>query len=246
MGGSRIFLIHSLGMVGKSWYLSELIIKIIPPHAQCARIPIHRECTPITIPLTCKAETSQFQQTQSLAPRWKAPRALGQEWLFLHTKRLGSPNGAVLSRMSPDYHTVAGHTTLILSICWGSWRDRGWKSEIVTLLPNPVSGSSVASVSLSVQFSHSVVSDSLQPIDCSTLGLSVHHQLPEFTQTHVHWVGDAIQPSHPLSSPSPPAFSLSQHQDLSQWVSSLHQVAKVLEFQLQYQSFQWIFRTDFL
>ena len=77
-------------------------------------------------------------------------------------------------------------------------------------------------------------------------GLPVHHQLLEFTQTHVRWVGDAIQPSHPLSSPSPPAFNLSQHQDLFQWVSSLHQVAKVLEFQLQSQSFQWIFRTDFL
>ena len=57
------------------------------------------------------------------------------------------------------------------------------------------------------------------PMDCSTPGLPVHHQLPEFAQTHVHWVGDAIQPSHPLSSPSPPAFSLSQHQGLFQWVS---------------------------
>ena len=72
------------------------------------------------------------------------------------------------------------------------------------------------------------------PRDCSTPGLPVHHQLPEFTQTHVHWVSDAIQPSHPLSYPSPPAFNLSQHQGLLQWVSSLHQVAKVLEFQLQH------------
>ena len=60
------------------------------------------------------------------------------------------------------------------------------------------------------------------PMDCSTRGLPVHHQLPECTQTHVHWVGDAIQPSHPLSSPSSPAFNLSQHQGLFQWVSSLH------------------------
>ena len=65
-------------------------------------------------------------------------------------------------------------------------------------------------------------------MDCSTPGLPVHHQLPEFTQTHVHWVGDAIQPSHTLSSPSLPAFNLSQHQDLFKWVSSSHQVAKVL------------------
>ena len=83
-------------------------------------------------------------------------------------------------------------------------------------------------------------------MDCSMPGLPVHHQLLEFTQTHVHGVGDAIQPSHPLSCHSPPAFNLSQHQGLFQWVSSSHQVAKVLEFQLQHQSFKWIFRTDFL
>ena len=70
------------------------------------------------------------------------------------------------------------------------------------------------------------------PMDCSTPDLPVHHQLPEFSQTHVHWVSNAIQPSHPLSSPSPPAFNLSQHQSLFKWVSSSHQVAKVLEFLL--------------
>ena len=70
------------------------------------------------------------------------------------------------------------------------------------------------------------------PMNCSIPGLPVHHQLPEFTQTHIHWVSDAIQPFHPLLSPSPPAFNLSQHQDLFQWVSSSHQVAKVLKFQL--------------
>ena len=70
------------------------------------------------------------------------------------------------------------------------------------------------------------------PMDCSTSGLPVHHQLLEFTQTHVHWVDDAIQPFHPLLSPSPPTFNPSQHQGLFKWVSSLHQVAKVLEFQL--------------
>ena len=83
-------------------------------------------------------------------------------------------------------------------------------------------------------------------MDCSTPGLPVHHQLSELAQTHVHRVGDAIQPSHPLSTPFPPAFSLSQHQGLFQWVSSLHQVAKVLELQLQHWSFQWIFRIDWL
>jgi len=84
------------------------------------------------------------------------------------------------------------------------------------------------------------------PMNCSTPGLPVHHQLPEFTQTRVHRVGDAIQPSHPLSSPFPPAPNPSQHQGLFQWVNSLHEVAKVLEFQPQHQSFQWTPRTDLL
>ena len=84
------------------------------------------------------------------------------------------------------------------------------------------------------------------PMDCSTQGFPVHQQLPEVTSTHVHWVSDAKQPSHTLSFPSPSAFNLSQHQGLFQWVSSSQQVAKVLELQLQHQSCQWIFRTDFL
>ena len=82
------------------------------------------------------------------------------------------------------------------------------------------------------------------PVDCSTPGFPVHHQLLEFTETHVHWVGDNIQPSCPLLSPSSPIFNLSQHEGLFQRAGSLHQVAKVLE--LQHQSFQWIFRVDFL
>ena len=76
------------------------------------------------------------------------------------------------------------------------------------------------------------------PMNCSTLGLPVHHQLPQSTQTIVHRVGDAIQLPHPLSSPSPPALNLSQHQRLFKGISSSHQVAKVLEFQFQHQSFQ--------
>ena len=84
------------------------------------------------------------------------------------------------------------------------------------------------------------------PMNRSTPGLPVHHQLPESTQTHDHRVSDAIQPSHPLSSPSPPALSLSQHQGLFSWISSLHEVAKVLECQFQHQSFQWTPRTDLL
>ena len=82
--------------------------------------------------------------------------------------------------------------------------------------------------------------------DCSTPGFPVHHQLLEITQIHVLRIGDAIQSFHPLLSPSPPAFNLYQHQGLFKWVSSSHQVAKVLEFQLQHQSFQWTPRTDLL
>ena len=81
------------------------------------------------------------------------------------------------------------------------------------------------------------------PMDCITPGPPVHHKLPEATQTHVYWVSDAIQPSHPLSSPSPPTFNLSQHQGLFKWVSSSYQVAKVLEFQLQHEA-EW-FSNDY-
>ena len=82
-------------------------------------------------------------------------------------------------------------------------------------------------------------------VDGSMPGFPVHNQFPDLAQTHVHLIGDVIQPSHPLPSPSPPAFNLSQHHGLFQWVSSSHQVARELEFQLQHQCFKWIFRTDF-
>ena len=101
-------------------------------------------------------------------------------------------------------------------------------------------------INSSVQFSRSVMSNSLWPHELQHARPPVHHQLLEFTQTHVHWVGDAIQPSYPLLSPSPFAFNLSQHQGLFKWVSSLHQVAKVVEFQLQDQSFKWTLRTNLL
>ena len=84
------------------------------------------------------------------------------------------------------------------------------------------------------------------PMNRSMPGQPVHHQLPEFTQTHVHWVSDAIQPSHPLSPPSPPALNPSQHQSLFQWVNSSQEVAKVLEFHLQHHFFQRNPRADLL
>ena len=116
-------------------------------------------------------------------------------------------------------------------------------SAFLTLIYFNVSWCLSQSVSQSVS---SVVSNSLWPHGLQHARLPCPSPTPELVQTHVHWVSDAIQPSHPLSSPSPPAFNLSQHQGLFQWVSFLHQVAKVLELQLQYQSFQWISRIDFL
>ena len=127
------------------------------------------------------------------------------------------------------------------------------------LLTNLTSGIKIYPISpkcvfLLISYNHSVQFSSLaqlcttlcNPRDCSTPGFPVHHHFSAPTQTHVHWVSDAIQPSHPLSSLPPHAFNHSQSHGLFKWVSSSHQVAKVLEFQLQHQSFQWIFRTDFL
>ena len=102
---------------------------------------------------------------------------------------------------------------------------KSWKLMITLGISKVIQFSSVQSLSR-------VWLTLCNPMDCSTPGFPVHHQFPESTQTHVHWVHDAIQLSHPLSSPAPPAFNLSQHQSLLKWVSSLHQVAKVLEFQL--------------
>ena len=112
------------------------------------------------------------------------------------------------------------------------WRTRVWAEHFKLLMmvwstwwSTPPPGTHLSSVTQSCP-------TLCNPMNHSTTGLPIHHQLPEFTQTHVHRVGDAIQPSHPLSSPSPPALNPSQHQGLFQWVNSLHEVAKVLEFQL--------------
>ena len=121
-----------------------------------------------------------------------------------------------------------------------------WYRLITTISPSLLLLFSLAFQFSSVQFSRSVVSDSLQSHEPQHTGHSVHHHLLEFNQTHFHWINDAIQPFHPLSSPSPPDLNLSQHQGLCKWVSSLHQVAKVLELQVQHQSFQWTPRTDLL
>ena len=122
-------------------------------------------------------------------------------------------------------------------------------SEILIPIPSRILFYKLCLVFIFVNQFNSVAQSCLtlcDPMNRSTSGLPVHHQLLEFTQTQVHWVSDVIQPSHSLLSPSPPALNLSQHQGLFKWVSSSHQVAKGLEFQLQHQSFQWTPMTDLL
>ena len=148
---------------------------------------------------------------------------MGSPAAFAHTNHVSklsnhaSPSVKLLSRLS-KYIVIYSH-----SVC-------------ATVIVNCVQFSSVSQL----------CSTLCDPMECSTTGPPVHHQLPEFTQTYVYWVGDAIQPSHPLSSPPPPTFNLSPHQGLFHWVSSLHLMAKVLEFQPQHQSFQWTLKTYLL
>ena len=153
--------------------------------------------------------------------------------VFLELKKIKS---VTLSAFLPSIcHEVMGLDTMIL-VFWMLSFKPAFSLFFLTLIKR--------------LFSFSLVAQSCpalcNPMDCSMPDFPVFPQFPELAQTHVHWVSDAIQPSHPLSSPSSPAFNLSQHQGLFQWISLLHQVTKVLEFQLQHQSFQWIFWTDFL
>ena len=171
----------------------------------------------------------------------KAGSAVSPDKIILRkTERNGYWIGNKLSLpLSTSFYLLKGGWAW--SICMRGGYTRLGKSQAVFI--SLMMGQELC---LNVQFSRSVGSDSLQPHGCSMPGFPVHQQLPELAQTHIHQVSDAIQPSHLLSSPSPPAFNLSQHQGLFQWVRSSYQVAKVLEFQFQHQSFQWIFRNDFL
>ena len=148
------------------------------------------------------------------------------------------------------YHWATGeaHIPLLcrrnavkVEFCVTAGRGQPWGSKDKSFIPSSVNN--LLGCCCSVAQSCLTLCDSM---DCSMRGFPVLHYLPEFAQTYVHGAGDAIQPPHPLLSPTPPAFNLSQHQGLFQWVGCLHQVAKGLELQLQHQSFQWIFRTDFL
>ena len=166
----------------------------------------------------------------------------------------GSPVPGILQAKTLEWVAIS------FSNAW-KWKVKVKSLSCVRLLATPWTAAHQAPLSMgfarqeywlggwnSVQFS--LVAQSCLIIcdhmDCSMPGLPVHHQLPEFTRTHFHWVGDAIQTSHPLWSLSSPTFNVSQHQSPFQWVSSSHWVAKVLEFQLQHKSFQCIFRNDFL
>ena len=147
-----------------------------------------------------------------------------------------------LGREDPLEKEMATHSSIL------AWRIP-WREEpgrLQSMGSQRVGHNWATSLSLSISSVTQSCPTLCDPTNCSTPGLPAHHQLPESTQTHVHWVSDAIQPSYPLLSPSPPALNLSQHQGLFQWVTSSHQVAKVLEFQLQHQSFQWTPRTDLL
>ena len=158
-----------------------------------------------------------------------------------------SPTRPLCPWHSPGENTGVGCRFLL----WGVFMTHGLNPLLQHLLHwqgDSLPQGHLRSPKSSVQFS-SVTQSCLtlsNPMNCSTPGLPVHHQLPKSTQTHVHWFGDAIQPSHPLSSLSLPAFNLSQRRGLSQCIDSLYQVAKALEFQPQHQPFQWILRTDFL
>ena len=147
--------------------------------------------------------------------------------------------GTILPRQTGRLHFFIA----VVSKLWSTWESPRDLTKTQIMGPSPklliqeVGGRlriCISSNFSSVQFS-SVAQSCLtlyNPMNCSTPGLPVHHHLLEFTQTHVHRVSDAIQPSHPLSSPSPPALNPSQHQSVFQWVNSSHEVVKVLEFQL--------------
>ena len=199
----------------------------------------------------------QFSSVQSLS----RVRLFPTPWIAAHQASLSITNSWSLFKLMSSNHLILCHPLFFLPSIFPSISVFSIESVLRISWPKYWSFSFNINLSMNIQdwillekykYAHYSV-QSLQlcptlcdPIDCSIPCLPVHHELPEFTQTYVHWVGNAFQPSHPLSSPSVPAFNLSQHQGLFKWVSSLYQVAEVLEFQLQHQSFQWTLRTDFL
>ena len=144
------------------------------------------------------------------------------------------------SKWQKRYINDKGENSFLLSQIWRHFFLDKFNTSVTFLIEN------YCYMVSSVQFGCSVVSDYLRPPWLQHASPSCSTPLLEFTQTYVHWVSDAIQPSHPLLSPSPLAFNLSQHQSLFQWINSSHEVAKILEFLLQHHSFQTNPRADLL
>ena len=186
-------------------------------------------------------------------------------WRIPWTEEPGGLQSMGSQRLAQDLGTSAQKTPLmnsmklllVLSFFWQDFLRRelnvhrlatGKEEEnfILVLKIPSVKPSSALEIISSIQFSRSAVSDSLWPHEPQHARPPSPSPTTRAPQTHVHWIRDAIQPSHPLSSPSPPDLNLSQHQGLFKWISSSHQVAKGLEFQLQHQSFQWTPWTDLL
>ena len=185
--------------------------------------------------LTCASKAINVMVIRNASVEAALPG--GQKW-FAHLNGSGHGCSSVMLPFGGWPLSTGPHGGLGTSSHHGSlgfW-SKGWFSFGFFI---------VATVELQWSSLYLVVSDSLRPhgLQLSLPGLSVPHHLPKFAQVHVRCISDAIQPFHPLSPSSPPAFNISQHQGLLQWVSSSHQVAKVLE--LQHQSFQWVFRLDF-
>ena len=179
-------------------------------------------------PLSMGFSRQEYRSGLPFPPLGSSPPRDGNHLLSLLRWRAGS-----LPQVSPEKRTSIFKCLHINAYVSSFTRAPHWKQLINLWHVN------------TMEYGVSWVS-SADPTDCSMPGPPVHHQNPDFTQTHVHWVGDAIQPSHPLLFLSPPALNLSQCQGLFKWVSSLHQVAKVLELQLQHQFYQWTIRTDFI
>ena len=154
---------------------------------------------------------------------------LGEGWEISDTKRTSPPGNCVSGNVLQAWLTSNGLQAFLET------NQSLWRCVLQEKLGYLLSCCSVVQSRLTL----------CKPMNCSMPGVPVLHYHPEFAQIHVLWVGDAIKPSHPLLSPSPPALNLSQHQGLFQWVSSLNQVTKGLAPQLQHQSFQRIFRDDF-
>ena len=170
--------------------------------------------------------------------------------MFMSHQIYGESPGVSFKFCSPVAHWIFGHishrhlnTRVSNNFNFPGTVGNSWQNILdgINLIPKSFTSVHFSSVE---SFSH--VRLLATPWIIARQASLVNHQLPESTQTHVHWVGNVIQPSHPLSSPSSPALNISQHQGLFQRVSSSHQVAKVSEFQVQHQSFQWTPRTDLL